>query len=618
MLGKFLYLFIALLAGTPCIQAVIELRLVDALGRTVSEVEKGQSCTVELILSDKKASGRLISVDNPQNLAITSRQSHLQIINGERTMRYTYILRPDTLGDYTFGPAHVMVDNQTETSNKLSFAVVERKAVSDVSSSGSSRSVDYRSTSTDHQEQPIFMRLTSDAHEGLVGNPLRLTLAVYCLYGSTDIREIIEPAWTDAIKIVNHTGPTKSREIVDGNEYICLRWQWELIPTQPGTITISPFKGDFAVPQGQYHMMNSFFSFFQPPMEQLRVCSNALSLAIKKLPPYTDPVHGIGHFSNFVLETSAAHALQGEAITMKLSVDQSDGTQEIQELPCQGMPEGLKVYPSKTTIEQISPTKRRHVHEYVLQGLTVGTWTIPAQKFTYFDLTSETYVALTSHQKTVIIEPNPRATSNTQTNSQDSATSRAHNDEHDDTNNDLQKISEQPLAPQEQADMFDAPLPLRTYKSFVDKPEPYIPVWLFLLMIVGCVGFAFKKELHTTLHNYCTPYMLRKKIPQKIALAHAKKALKKALEKQDSLLLYEIFVQLFSNLLRVQQTEITNHAIENYLAEHTFTESELHAWQQFFLDTSSARYFQNAHVSVPSEKLFNDASELITSLEKKI
>ena len=126
--------------------------------------------------------------------------------------------------------------------------------------------------------------------------------------------------------------------------------------------------------------------------------------------PTNVPVQAVGTFTHFTATLSRASVAQGEAVIYTLTLE-GEGESEKIKTPALKIPEEIRFYESKTTVESRGPLIIKK-WEYVLQGLKEGTYTIKEQPFTYFDTRSRSVKTLKTKPLKLTIEPGAMVRSN--------------------------------------------------------------------------------------------------------------------------------------------------------------------------------------------------------------
>ena len=257
----------------------------------------------------------------------------------------------------------------------------------------------------------------------------------------------------------------------------------------PGTVTLPRLRADYSQPS-----QNTAWSIFSFPgmSERNAVFSDKVIVDIKPLPPTDKQSQGVGHFTKFTASLPGSQLAQGDAALLTLTLE-GDYPESI------GVPQ-LKLAPELRSYESASKTSATGKSwDYVIQGLKSGTFTIPAQRLTFFDTVSRHYKTLQTEPLTITYSPSQiKQTAPLRPN--------------------VEKQEEKKVQPEERVPVPDLPWPL----------------FLFLCLIPPCVQ-AVRWLVRCPLS-----LRLRKRVRRASLLLSARRAIKKSERLQDPSPLYEI------------------------------------------------------------------------------
>ena len=443
--ARFLFLFIS----------VIALSLHDTLFAQANftaecpqkKIGKNDYLQVEFKV-DHASNVQSINPPSFKNFSIVSgpnQESGMTSINGkvDQYVSISFILKPNSPGTYTIGPASAKEDFQ---SNSLNIEVTNSSATSSSAPnnaanllSGFGGKSPFANLNLDFPEQPqthqyddyilkkgenvtdkvkknLFIKLDVSKTNCYVGEPI---VASYKLY--TRLRS--ESTITDAPSFNgfsvsemelnnNNSSGTEKYNGRDYNVYTLRKVQ--LYPLQAGTITLDPIiadnkvtfiKAEYAGAQSGdmfFDMMQNFADANSPRdaiVEQhVTLQSKPVEITVKPLPDENKPADFKGSVGNFIIQSS----LQKDNITtddagnLKIIIS---GTGNIQLLnaPKINWPQGIDGYDAKITdnVDKLSvPMKGVKIFTYPFTVSKPGTYTIPANSFSYFDPAAAAYKTL--------------------------------------------------------------------------------------------------------------------------------------------------------------------------------------------------------------------------------
>lgn len=325
-------------------------------------------------------------------------------------------------------------------------------------------------------------------------------------------------------------------------------------------------------------MMGSFFMLINRS-ERKRVYSNAITVKVNPLPPYTEPIKAVGVFDRFSTEITPNVIKEGEAMVLGLEIEGS-GNMHILEIPTLNIPPALKYYPSNTSIikSEYADESSKKRFEFIVQGLESGDFQIPEQTFTYFNTEKHEYVTMHSSTLSVSIMPNPINT---------------------------KKDNMQPIAPSSIAFKEDEDLIFFNTEGqlHIGNNLPSLPWWLFQCLSL----LIFFYMCYPFMHNYWIFFAQKSRfLTRRRLLKQAYKKISLCRENNDTQQLYAIFISLSQEVEKL-------HGINSI--EHIIPEDKKKEWFVFLNTITRAAYTQ---VSLDHYDLNETALIWIKYLEKVI
>lgn len=350
-----------------------------------------------------------------------SRSSSISIINGKTSQSvnysYTFILRAKKEGTYNIPSASIKSEREVYQSNSLSIKVIEGRQPASNSASagassgnanqGSSSSSDRAATTS---KDNLFIQCNVDKRNVFKGEMIYVTFKLYSRVGISSVIDQTFPSfdgfWSQDIAIpASNQGAT--REAVDGIVYNVFPLQKKiLVPQQSGTLYIEPAEMVFNVQQ-RVASQNVFDDFFGSVQNvKTAVKSNRIAISVKDLP--AAPSGFKGAVGDFTLKSSIdkTNLKSNEAITIKVAVTGNGNLKHINP-PTLDFPADFEVYDPKTSYDfnaSESGIRGSTAFEYVIIPRYAGNFTIPAQKFVYFDSSSKTYKTLSTDEFNIHVE----------------------------------------------------------------------------------------------------------------------------------------------------------------------------------------------------------------------
>ena len=337
------------------------------------------------------------------------RSTSLQIINGKRTrssqFTYTYILIPKGTGTFTLPQATAKVKGKEITSSPVSIEVVQGAS----SSGGGQSSPSGGSTSPDSvtgiSDDDIFLRLTLDRTDVVVGEPITATLKLYQRVNIAGFEDARFPSfngfWSQEVE-----APTNiefRRENYNNQIYnTAVLRKYVLIPQQTGTINIDPAELVCLVnirisSSGGASIFDGFFDDYRTIRK--RVTSSSYRVNVSPLPSGAPASFGggVGKFT-ISAKMSKDSLTTHEASSLLVTVS-GKGNVSLLEAPKVNFPPDFEVYDTKTsenTSKASGGTSGSKVYEFPFIPRSHGDFTIEPIKYSYYDIDAGKYVTLST------------------------------------------------------------------------------------------------------------------------------------------------------------------------------------------------------------------------------
>lgn len=368
-------------------------------------VTLGEQFSLTLSLNAKGEDLRMPELDNFDILmgpSVSSSRS-VQIINGRTTQSvnysYTFILRSKQEGTFTISPATIKTGRNVYPSNEISIQVIKGRQQQPQTATPQGDSNNNRQqTSTDAGDQ-LFIRYEVDKNNVYKGEQIQLTLKLYSRVALSIVDQTLpslEGFWTQDIELPQ-AEQTRKQEAVDGVIYNVYTLQKKiLVPQQTGTLAIEPAEMVFDVQQRV--RSQSIFDDFFGSVQNIRTKSKSkrIPITVKELPAAPDGFGGaVGKFS-LTSSIDKNKVNTNEAITIKMKIDGNGNLRHISPLKY-NFPPDFEVYDPRTSYNN-RPSEMGIVGSTMFEQVVIprfaGNFTIPAQKFVYFDPANREYKTL--------------------------------------------------------------------------------------------------------------------------------------------------------------------------------------------------------------------------------
>jgi oxygen tolerance protein BatD len=527
----------------------MEARTADGL-RCESAV-MGQPFLLEVTIDNVYGSVQTPTIEGIDTFFAKRTGTYMSSVNGKSTTKYTYQIRIDEPGTYTLGPAYLTHQQQNFVSNTVKMII--SKDVPVVT----------KQKNTKQSELKVFLRLMVDADHVVVGQKITGTLRFYYQDAQLNLAHIGQPELTnfDVKKMGNPVGGTVE---VDGASYRYAEWKWDMYPTKAGEFLIPAYNADYELPVQNNRMLGGFFMFVNARADRKRVYSNAVKMTVDPLPPYDGRVDAIGTFENITASIKPAVAKQGEGMVLQLTIE-GKGNMEALAAPVLIMPEGLKYYDSNSSVSEPADQDQcvKKQFEFIVQGMKVGDWEIPAQQFTYFDIEKKSYITVRTAPLGVSIMPSaygntPPIVPNIK--------------------NDTQKV----VVIQEDIMSLNTAGPW-----YPTVPRRSLPWWLFHFFVIApllYIGYPF------VLKRFMVFAGNSPRAKKRRAVRQARKDIQRCLSSGENKNLCAIFNQLLVTLYGQRVDGVSYNGIQTYIDMVPFTDEELRQWNDFLHQITQAAY----------------------------
>ena len=353
----------------------------------------------------------------------TSTSSSTSFVNGKRTssyeQTYTYMLMAQKEGTFTIGPATIKVDGENVQSNGVRIQVLPEDeqpaqgSQSNPSNPGNPNTQSTQSSSSNVSTENLFVRTIASKTRVHEQEALMVTYKLY--FANVDVAQLTNntklPEFTGFLKQELEQGEIQTElEHYNGRNYqTAVLYRTILYPQHSGDIKIDPanFEAVLRV-QVQQRPRSIFDDFFGSYTNVTRMLTApGVTIHVAALPG-GKPAGFSGGVGRFTLTPSISQTeLQAnEAVTIRLDIAGS-GNMKLLKTPAIDWPEGFEPYDPKvtnnfnTTTAGVSGTKSI---EYLAIPRSAGEYTIPAVKFSYFDIDEKAYKTLSTPEYTILVK----------------------------------------------------------------------------------------------------------------------------------------------------------------------------------------------------------------------
>lgn len=348
----------------------------------------------------------------------TSTSSSTSFVNGRRTssfeQTYTFMIMAQKAGTFTIGPATVKVDGENIQSNGVRIQVLpEEDQSNSTSQPNQSRSYSQPSSSTQTSSENLFVRTIATKTRVHEQEALMVSYKLY--FANVDVAQLTNntklPEFTGFLKQDLEQGEIQTElEHYNGRNYqTAVLYRTILYPQHSGDIAIDPAKFEAVLRVQTRTQPRSIFDDFFGSYTNVTKMLTAPGVTIHvSALPSGKPAGFSGGVGKFTMTPSISQTeiQANEAVTIKLDIAGS-GNMKLIKTPAIDWPEGFEPYDPKvtnnfkTTTSGVSGTKSI---EYLAIPRSAGEYTIPAVKFSYFDIDEKAYKTLSTPEYTIRVK----------------------------------------------------------------------------------------------------------------------------------------------------------------------------------------------------------------------
>jgi len=325
--------------------------------------------------------------------------SRVEFINGKMSsgVDYTYFLQPQKIGSFQIGPARVLINGQTYTSNTAKLRVVKPAGGQGNANSAIFLTAELSDDTVYVEEQTIY------------------TLKLFLRRNVKNINLNLPQAENLIFKQISK--PAEYRSTRNGQNYRVIEVQYAVMPSKAGSYAVDPAKMSMTVLQSR---RSSSRNFFDDPFSSfssgrpLSVSSKSLLLTVSPLPQEGKPPDFSGLVGKFKMwsKLEPISLKTGESATLTVSVS---GQGNVNRIPDLKMPElaHIKIYADKPVLESTQDsegTKGSKTMKWALVPEKDGRLEVPPVAVSFFDTENQRYKTLTSSQYTLSVLPGKKET----------------------------------------------------------------------------------------------------------------------------------------------------------------------------------------------------------------
>ncbi|WEK20669.1 MAG: BatD family protein [Candidatus Pedobacter colombiensis] len=387
------------------------------LGQTkvTASVSSNQVATGEQFEITFSTNGNPESFDPPafngfQVVGGPNQSSSFSSVNGATTASISvgYILIGVKEGEYTIGPATMLINGKAYKSNGVKIKVTKGRAVPQQSGQSAQSGQGDRVASGNSADisKQLFLRAIANKTNVYQGEQIAVTYKLYANIGIVGNEPEKLPDfngfWSQEIKNGNQNVEWKE-EVYNGVRYhVAVLKEIILFPERFGKLTLDPLIMNFVVRKTvpSNDPIEQFFGGGSYEDVKYKVKSAPVTINVKALPDAGKPEGFEGAVGTFAIgaavDKSSLKANEAVNYTLKIT---GSGNLKLLKAPTVNFPADLEKYDPKITdqlTESMSGVSGSREFSYLLIPRHEGNYTIEPLKFSYFNPATQKYVTLTA------------------------------------------------------------------------------------------------------------------------------------------------------------------------------------------------------------------------------
>lgn len=543
----------------------------------------------------------------------TSRSSSVSIVNGHTTqsstVTFTYTVVPTTEGTLKVPAATIKVGGKNIQSGTANIEVLpasqqQGQQPQNQQQGGNprlQRQQQGNSSSGQIAGNELYMTVTASRKRIYEQEAVLLTYKLYTLVNIQQISgDMPQIDGCHVQELEKSAQTTLKYENVNGRNYGAAVWrQYVLFPQKTGKITIPSITFDTQVEMIN-QSMDPFDAFFGGGslMQLVRKQITAPAVEIDVLPlPAPKPAGFSGAVGKFTVSATLTpeQVNANDAATLRLVVS-GQGNMKLMKAPKINFPQDFEVYDPKEdnkTTNTATGAKGNIVYEYVVVPRHGGKFSIPPVEFCYFDPEKEQYQTVRT----------------------------------DSFHLDVAKAKGQPVAyTREQEDLNVLSNDIRFIKmgklKSADTDDFFgsSAYWLTYLLSFAAFVIAFLWLRHQQKLNP-NSWSVKGKKAGKVASRRLKQAKKLLHTKDDAAFYDEVMRALLGyagDKLSLPQGELSKDNVISKLTERGVEQGVMDSFIAVLSDCEFARYAPTADANLAKEKIYQQASDVITQMNASI
>ena len=539
-----------------------------------------------------------------------SQQSSMQMVNGKTTstssITFTYILMAKTEGTFTIPAATALADGKQVASVPLKVKVLPKDESNGIGEGNGNTLGSTGNNAISVSATDLFITSTTSKTKVFEQEAILLT---YKIYAAVDLRGF------DNVKLPDFKG-FQSQEVELPNER---KWELEhyrgrnyrttvyrqfvLFPQQAGQLEIESARFDASIAKATESIdpFDAFFNRGNTYVEIKKTLTTPKILVDVETLPNGKPEGYSGGVGEFTINSSisSTHVKANDAITLKLTIS-GVGNLKLIATPEIKFPEEFEIYDPKVDNQfRLTSSGLSGVQtiEYLAIPRNAGNYRIPALKFSYFDIKSQSYKTITTESYDLQVDKSDGTTTQAVANYNNKEELRI-------LNEDIRFIKQNEVKLRPKVDYF--------FNS--------LGYWMLYMVPLVAFGIFFVINRRRIAENANVTKM-RKKKANKVALKRMKDAGKLLSDDHVDQFYEEVLKALWgytSDKLNIPSSMLSKDNIEGKLLEKQVPEEVIKELIMVMNNCEFARFAPGEEKSQNMNKVYASALDTISKMENTI
>ena len=363
-------------------------------------VKSGQPFRIEYMINVQGAQLGQPDLTGLNYYGASTSQS-VSIVNGSMTVKYSvyYTVSAPKAGTYKIPPVTAEYNGKTYKSRELVIEAQDNPQQNQAQNQGGQnpQQPQQRDDEQVSGSGNLFIDVNVNKKEVYVGQHIVLSAGFYSRYSIQELADTKLPSYNGfwVKDIATPSRITLQQKLINGVPYSYgLLHKKVLIPQRAGELVIEPYSIDFITREG-------FWDSYKRTGK-----STPKTIKVKQLPsPKPDNFGGaVGSF-NISMTADKEEVKLDDPLTIKVTLT-GNGNIQLCEAPKVDIPSAFEAFPPKST-ENIKTDDNgmsgTRTFNYVAIARQPGQITIPAVKFSYFDLATKSYKTVSTNELTINI-----------------------------------------------------------------------------------------------------------------------------------------------------------------------------------------------------------------------